>query len=353
MEIRPTFDLMESKLRSPSARPGIVARTALVERLLASPAAPVICVVAPPGYGKTTLLAQWGGRVGPRVGWVSVDRRDNDPVVLLTYIATALARVDPIDPGVFQALTSTGVSVAGTVLPRFVSAVGAMADPVALIIDHVELLENPECLDAVAELALALPAGSRLALAARRPPGLPVALLRAQGQVVEIGVEELAMDAREARALLEAADVALSDAEMTELIGRTEGWPVGLYLAALARKAGGRRRDAGARFSGEDRFVADYLHSELLAQLPAERVAFLTRTAVLERMCGPLCDAVLATTGSGQVLASLEESNLLVVPLDRHRRWYRYHHLFGELLLAELERREPELVPQLHVRAAS
>jgi LuxR family maltose regulon positive regulatory protein len=243
--------------------------------------------------------------------------------------------------------------VAGTVLPRFVSAVGAMADPVALILDHVELLENPECLDAVAELALALPAGSRLALAARRPPGLPVALLRAQGQVVEIGVEELAMDAREARALLEAADVALSDAEMTELIGRTEGWPVGLYLAALARKAGGRRRDAGARFSGEDRFVADYLHSELLAQLPPERVAFLTRTAVLERMCGPLCDAVLATKGSGEVLASLEESNLLVVPLDRHRRWYRYHHLFGELLLAELERREPELVPQLHVRAAS
>jgi LuxR family transcriptional regulator, maltose regulon positive regulatory protein len=353
MEIRPTFALMESKLRSPSARPGIVARTALVERLLASPAAPVICVVAPPGYGKTTLLAQWGRRLGPRVAWVSVDRRDNDPVVLLTYIATALDRVDPIEPGVFQALTSTGVSVAGTVLPRFVSAVGAMADPVALILDHVELLENPECLDAVAELALALPAGSRLALASRRTPGLPVALLRAQGQVVEIGVEELAMDAREAGALLEAADVALSDAEMTELIGRTEGWPVGLYLAALARKAGGRRRDAGARFSGEDRFVADYLYSELLAHLSPELVAFLTRTAVLERMCGPLCDAVLDIRGSGRVLEQLEDSNLLVVPLDRHRRWYRYHHLFGELLLAELERREPELVPQLHVRAAS
>jgi LuxR family maltose regulon positive regulatory protein len=227
-----------------------------------------------------------------------------------------------------------------------------MADPVALILDNVELLDNPECLDAVAELALGLPAGSRLALAARRPPALPVALLRAQGQVVEVGVDELAMDALEASALLEAADVALADAELTELLGRTEGWPVGLYLAALARKAGGRRTDAGYSFSGADRFVADYLHSELLAQLPPELVGFLTRTAVLERMCGPLCDAVLDTRGSGQILASLEDSNLLVVPLDRQRRWYRYHHLFGELLLAELERREPELVPRLHLRAA-
>jgi LuxR family transcriptional regulator, maltose regulon positive regulatory protein len=343
---------MDSKLRSPSARPGIVARTALVERLLASPA-PVICVVAPPGYGKTTLLAQWSGRLGTRVGWVSVDRRDNDPVVLLTYIAAALDRVEPVDPEVFKALASPGVSVAGTAVPRVVAAVSTMTRPVTLVLDHVELLDNPECLDALAELALGLPTGSRLALASRRAPGLPVALLRAQGQMVEIGVDELAMDAREARALLEAAEVAPSDAETTELIARTEGWPVGLYLAALARKAaGGRRSGVGHRFGGDDRFIADYLYSELLARLPAELVSFLTRTAVLERMCGPLCDAVLDTTGSGEVLASLEASNLLVVPLDRRRRWYRYHHLFGELLLAELERREPELVPQLHVRAA-
>jgi LuxR family maltose regulon positive regulatory protein len=351
--VGPTFGLVESKLRPPSARPGIVARTALVERLLASPAAPVICVIAPPGYGKSTLLAQWSERLGRRVGWVSVDRRDNDPVVLLTYIAAALDRVGPIDPGVFQALTAPGVSVAGTAVPRFVSAVSTMTDPVALVLDHVELLENPACLDAVAELALALPAGSRLALASRRTPAFPVALLRAQGQLMEVGVEELAMDAREASALLEAADVELSDAEMTELAVRTEGWPVGLYLAALALKAGGSPGGSGLSFTGDDRFIADYLHAELLAQLPAERVTFLTRTAVLERMCGPLCDAVLDTTGSGEVLASLQGSNLLLVALDRRREWYRYHHLFGELLLAELERREPDLVPELHGRAAS
>jgi LuxR family maltose regulon positive regulatory protein len=344
---------MDSKLRSPSARPGIVARTALVERLLAAPAAPLICVVAPPGYGKTTLLAQWSEALGPRVGWVSVDRRDNDPVVLLTYIAAALDRVEALDPELFGVLAAPGVSVAGTAVPRVVAAVSAMTEPVSLALDHVEVLENRECLDAVAELAMGLPAGSQLALASRRTPALPVALLRAQGQVMEVGVAELAMDQGEARALLDATGVGLSDAELAELAGRTEGWPVGLYLAALARKAGGPRGgEAGLAFAGDDRFIADYLHAELLAHLPAELVTFLTRTAVLERLCGPLCDVVLGTTGSARMLQSLEDSNLLLVPLDRRREWYRYHHLFGELLLAELERREPKLVPQLHVRAA-
>jgi LuxR family maltose regulon positive regulatory protein len=171
--------------------------------------------------------------------------------------------------------------------------------------------------------------------------------------VVELGVEELAMDHQETRALLERAGVGLDDAEVEELVVRTEGWPVGLYLAVLAHKAGGPRRHGWAGFTGDDRFVADYLWSELLGQLPPERVAFLTRTAVLERMCGPLCDAVLDSAGSSDVLAWLEGSNLLLVPLDRQRRWYRYHHLFQELLRAELERREPELVPELHARAAS
>jgi LuxR family maltose regulon positive regulatory protein len=324
----------------------------LVDRLLAPPTAPVLCVVAPPGYGKTTLLVLWSARTGQRVGWVSVDRRDNDPVVLLTYIAFALDRIEPIDPDVFDTLASPGVSVLATVVPRFLSAVAAMTQPVDLVLDHVELLDNQACLDMVAELALRLPAGSHVALASRRPPPLPVALLRAQGQVLEVGVAELAMGQEEATALLEAAGVELSDEDTTRLIGRTEGWPVGLYLAALACKAGGPRRNAGFAFTGDDRLMADYLHSELLAQLRPELVSFLTRTAVLERMCGPLCDAVLEQTGSVRLLESLEESNLLLVPLDRRRQWYRYHQLFRELLLAELVRREPELLGQLHARAA-
>jgi LuxR family maltose regulon positive regulatory protein len=347
------LELVESKLRPPPARPGMVARTGLVERLLASGTVPVVCVVGPAGYGKTTLLAQWADRTAHRVGWVSVDQRDNDPAVLLTYLAVALDRVEPIDPGAVQALAGPGASIVGAV-SRLAAAMAAMTRPVALVLDHLELLGNRECLDAVAELAAQLPSGVQLLVASRARPPLPVALLRAQGQVVELGVEDLAMDHQAALDLLEGAGVKLDDTEVSELVVRTEGWPLGLYLAALAHKAGaGPRRHAWAGFTGDDRFMADYLWSELLVQLPPERVAFLTRTAVLERLSGSLCDAVLETTGSSDVLASLEEGNLLLVPLDRQRRWYRYHHLFQELLSAELDRREPDLVPALHARAAS
>ena len=346
------FALVESKFHPPWARSGIVPRTVLVDRLLANPA-PVVCVVAPAGYGKTTLLAQWVQQEPRPVAWVSVDRRDNDPTVLLAYLAAALDRVQRIDPAVVQALTAPGVSVMATVVPRLVAAVWSMTDPVAVILDHLELLANQECLDAVAEVALQLPPEWQLALASRTKPPLPVALLRAQGRVVEIGTDELAMNDQEARALLAGAGVGFSDLEVAELIGRTEGWPVGLYLATLARQAAGPQPGAVTAFRGDDRLLVDYLGSELLGHLAPEREAFLTRTAVLERMSGPLCDAVLETTGSGQVLAWLEESNLLVVPLDRQRSWYRYHHLFGELLRSELDRREPELVPQLHARAAA
>jgi LuxR family transcriptional regulator, maltose regulon positive regulatory protein len=207
VQLGPSSGLVESKLRSPWTRPGIVSRHALVERLLASASAPVICVVAPPGYGKTTLLAQWSARKGPRVGWVSLDRRDNDPVVLVRYLAAALDRLEPLDPTVFAALASPGVSVLATVLPRFLAAVSAMTGTVALVLDNLELLENRACLDAVAELAVALPAGSQVAIATRTQPALPVALLRARGQVVEVGATELAMNQAEGQALLEGAGV--------------------------------------------------------------------------------------------------------------------------------------------------
>jgi LuxR family maltose regulon positive regulatory protein len=347
-----SLELVESKLHPPPARWGMVARTGLMDRLLASDTVPVVSVVAPAGYGKTTLLAQWAEREPRPVAWVAVDQRDNDPALLLTYLAVALDRVEPIDPRVVRGLAGPGASIVG-VVPRLAAAMAAMTQPVALVLDHLELLENQECLDLVAELAAQLPAGAQLLLASRARPPLPVAALRAQGRVVELGVGDLGMDDQEARALLSGAGVGLDDAAVNELVARTEGWPVGLYLAALAYKAGGPRAHAWAGFTGDDRFMADYLRSELLDQLPPERVAFLTRTAVLEQMSGPLCDAVLDTTGSAQILASLEDSNLLLVPLDRQRKWYRYHHLFHELLRTELDRREPGLVPELHARAAS
>jgi LuxR family transcriptional regulator, maltose regulon positive regulatory protein len=346
-----SFALMESKLRPPRARRGVVARTALVEQLLATGARPVVCAVAPAGYGKTTLLAQWAERKGHRVGWVSVDQRDNDPAVLLTYLAVALDRIEPIDPDVVRVRAGPGAWIVGAVT-RLAAAVAAMTQPVALVLDHVELLANQQCLDAVAELAMRLPQGSQLLLASRARPPLLLASPRAQGRVLEIGVEDLAMDQHEASALLEDAGVELGDVAVDELVRRTEGWPVGLYLAALAIKARGPQATTRSAFTGNDRFMADYLQSELLGQLPPELVSFLTRTAILEAMCGPLCDALLDTSGSSHVLATLEDSNLLVVPLDRRGYWYRYHHLFRELLIAELDRREPELLPELHGRAA-
>jgi LuxR family transcriptional regulator, maltose regulon positive regulatory protein len=352
----PSFELIESKLHPPWLRPGIVARTALVERLLAVSAGAVVCVVAPPGYGKTTLLAQWAQRKGDRVAWVTIDRQDNDPAVLLTYLAVALDRVAPVDLETFQILASPATQVPPTVVPRLAAAMSAMTEPVGLVLDHVELLHDPQCLDMLEQLAVQLPSGSQLAMASRTRPRLPLGLLRTQGRLVEVGAADLAMDLGEGRALLEGAEVRLDEEHAAELHRRTEGWPTGLYLAALALQAAGTAlgtRDAGVAFAGDDRFIVDYLNSQLLSRLPARQVSFLTRTAVLDRMCGPLCDAVLHTTGSAKVLELLAESNLLLVPLDRRRQWYRYHHLFRDLLRAELERREPALIPQLHQRAAA
>ncbi|HKQ00172.1 MAG TPA: LuxR C-terminal-related transcriptional regulator [Actinomycetes bacterium] len=324
-------------------------RTELVDRLVAARPR-LLSVVAPPGYGKTTLLAQWAQRNQRRVAWISVDHHDNDPAVLLTYLAAALDRIEPIDPDVLQPLSLPGV-VATTVVRRLAAEVASMTEPVWLVLDHLELLSNQECLDTVAELAVGLPEGSCLALASRSRPRLP--MRSRDSQALEVGVAELAMGAREARLLLEGAEVGLPDADVDELVGRTEGWPVGLYLAALALRAGGPHPSAGSAFTGQDRFLADYLRSELLDRLSPELVRFLTRTAVLDQMSGPLCDAVLAGGGSGRLLASLEGSNLLLVALDRRQEWYRYHQLFRELLLAELDRREPGLAPQLHDRAAA
>ena len=345
----PSFDLAESNLHVPPARQGIVPRTVLLERLTAT-TAPIIAVVAPPGYGKTTLLAQWAVRQGPRVGWVSADDRDNDPTVLLSYIAVALDRIERIDPRVFRALASSG---AGLEVPRrLVAAMATMRHPVTVVIDHLDAVTNREALDAINALALGLPPGAQLAIASRDELPLPRARLRAQGGILEIGIDDLAMGDEEAAALLAEAGVELPDVDLPEVVRTTEGWPVGLYLAALAVNAGGSHRNIGVTFSGDDRFVGDYLRAELLDRVSRTEVAFLTRTAILERMCGPLCDAVLGSTRSSAVLERLESRNLLVVPLDRHREWYRYHHLFRELLLSELRRREPGMITELHLRAA-
>jgi LuxR family transcriptional regulator, maltose regulon positive regulatory protein len=348
----PAFELVKSKLRRPQPRPGTVCRSSLIEVLVREDSRPIVSVVAPAGYGKTTLLAQWAERTGHAFAWVSVDERDNDPKVLLTYIAAALDAVEPVDGRVFDTLASPRSSVPGSVVPRLGSAFAAMTAPVVLVLDDVHLLHNRECRAALSVLADHVPSGARLVLAGRTEPPLRVARLRAEGRITEIGRADLSLSREEAAWLLREAEVRLSEDDVAELHQRTEGWAAGLYLAALALREGGSVGSAAVSFAGDDRLVSEYVESEFLSRIPRRHRVFLTRTAVLERMSGSLCETVLELPGSAATLNELARSNLLLVPLDRRGTWYRYHHLFRDMLLAELERLEPGLMPVLHRRAA-
>ena len=345
------FELLEAKLRGPIPRRATVPRAELVHRLTGSREAPIVAVFAGPGYGKTTLMAQWAHADERSFAWVSLDKRDNDPVVLLTYVAVAFDQVEPIPPAVFEALSSAGAGIETVLVPRLAAALSIMTIPSVLVLDDVHVLRNRACIDAIATLVSHLPAGSQIALAGRAEPKLPLARLRAQREALDIGPVDLAFDTREADVLLRESGVHLPEADVVALVERTEGWPIGLYLAALSMEAGGESSIAAA-VAGNDPVVANYLRSELLDRQPPKIASFLTRSSVLDEMCGSICDAVLGEMGSDRTLEAMARQNLLVTPLDRRQEWFRYHHLFRELLLSELERREPELGPKLRRRAA-
>jgi LuxR family transcriptional regulator, maltose regulon positive regulatory protein len=330
-----------------------VRRSPLIERLARGDPRPVVAVVAPAGYGKTTLLSQWAERGGQAFAWVSLDERDNDPRVLLAYVAAALNAVEPVGPRVFDALASPASSAPGSVVPALGFAFSSMTSPMVLVLDDVHVLSDHDCWVALSVLADHVPEGSRLVLAGRDAPPLPVAQLRAAGRILEIGSRDLALCQEEASSLLRNAGVALGEDEVAELHRRTEGWPAGLYLAALGLREGGPVASTADSFGGDDQLVSEYVESELLARLTPRQRMFLTRAAVLERMSGPLCDAVLGIRGSAGILAAAARSDLLLVPLDRRGEWYRYHQLFRDMLLAGLHRREPDLIPVLRRRAAS
>ncbi|MGH3185631.1 MAG: hypothetical protein ACRDOE_27525, partial [Streptosporangiaceae bacterium] len=296
-------------------------------------------MVAPPGYGKTTLLSQWAERNGQAFAWVSVDERDNDPKVLLTYVAEALDAVEPVGGRVFDALASPVSSVPGSVVPRLGAAFWSMTAPVVLVLDDVHVLHNSECRAALSVLADHVPGGSRLVLAGRDEPPLRIARLRAEGRMLEIGPGDLSLTRQEAASLLREAEVTLGEDDVAALHRRTEGWPVGLYLAALYLREGGSLGSAAVSFGGGDRLVSEYMESEFLARISRRQRLFLIRTAVLERMSGPLCEAVLEMPGVAAALTDLARSNLLLVPLDRRGQWYRYHHLFRDMLMEQLHRR--------------
>ena len=243
-------------------------------------------VVAPAGYGKTTLLAQWAEADPRPFAWVALDGRDDDPVVFLRYIAAAIHGVEPLPPDVFDALSGPGGSSWALRVPRVGSALAALERPLVLVLDDLHAVANPACLDVLAELFRYVPAGSQIAIASREEPPLPLARWRAQGSVHEIGVADLRLDEQEAESLLEAAGVELDAGELSELTERTEGWPAGLYLTALSLQAGAPSPAGAAGFTGDDRFVSDYFRLELLSRLPAAEAQFLKYTSVLDRMCG-------------------------------------------------------------------
>jgi LuxR family transcriptional regulator, maltose regulon positive regulatory protein len=349
----PPLELVESKLAIPFTRKGIVPRPALVERLRASSSVPVVAVLAPPGYGKTTLLFQWAEADDRPFAWVSLDRRDNDPKVLLTYVAVALDRIEPLAPALYAAMSAPGASIREALVPRLGAALAAITRPLVLVLDDVHLLRDRDGADALTTLVEHLPAGSQMAIAGRGTESLPIGRLRADGRVLEMGTRDLALDVRDASSLVRSAGVQITRGQMRSLVDQTEGWPVGLYLAALSIKAGGRGPSSAAAFAGDDRFIADYIRSEFLENLSRTAVSFLTRTSVLDALSGSLCDAVLERSGSAKALRSMERKNLLLLPLDREGTWYRYHHLFRDLLRAELNRREPDLGATLLGRAAA
>jgi LuxR family maltose regulon positive regulatory protein len=298
------FDLVEAKLAAPRTRPGGVPKTSVIARLRAS-RQPFATVIAPAGYGKTTLLARWA-EMDPRpFAWVALDGQDDDGIVFLRYIAAAIHRVEPVAPAVLDALGGPGASIWSMAVPRVGSALATLQRPLMLVLDDLHAVGNPSCLDVLAALHEYVPPGSQIAVASREEPALPLARWRTRGWLHEVGVADLRLDEREAGVLLQGAGVELDPAGVADLTGRTEGWPAGLYLAALSLQAGSPGPARTEAFTGEDRFVSEYFRYELLSRLPEAEARFLLHTSVLDSMCGGMCDAVVQTTRSASTLAGL------------------------------------------------
>ncbi len=346
------MELVESKFFGAAARDGLIERPGLVQTLRSSWAVPLVLIQAPPGYGKTTLLGQWAEGDARASAWLTLDTHDNDPVVLLTHLAVAVDRVVPLAQQVFDALATPGASIPGMVVPRLGGALAQIAAPVLLVLDDAHVLEEGESLDALVSLIPYLANGCQFAMAARFFSAFPLGRLRADGRVMELGRADLAFDVASSGRLVAAAGLSLPRADVVRLHERTEGWAVGLYLAALSARHGSRSGTAPAPITDNFDLVADYVRTELLSRLSAADVNFLTGISVLERFCGPLCDAVLSEHGSAVRLERFARSNLLLVPLDGTNGWYRYHGLFRDVLRAQLDRSDLNLHRALLQRAA-
>jgi LuxR family maltose regulon positive regulatory protein len=347
----PRSRISASKLSVPPVRPGIVDRPLLLDGLMSTTHVPLVLVSAPPGYGKTTALALWNQRDERNFAWVTLDVTDNDPVALVASVIAALDPVLHLDAAIGGALNAPVSALEDFVVPALLDACIQTTRPFVLVLDDVHLVTEKRCHAVIDYLVERLPTGSQLALGTRTDPPLPLGALRAHGRLMELRAAELSLDNAEAQALLGAAGVALTDDLVARLVERTEGWPAAIYLAALSLRDRSGPEDFVDRFTGGSRHVADFLSEDVLARQPDAVISFLLNTCILETLNPSLCDALTDTADSADALERLEHSNLFVVPLDEERRAYRYHHLFAQYLRAELARREPNLVPELHRRA--
>jgi LuxR family maltose regulon positive regulatory protein len=352
----PGSGLVASKLVAPAPRAELIPRADLLSLLQASLQFKLCLVEAPAGCGKTTLLAQWQAAAGGgRVAWVSLDEGDNDPTRFWVCVVEALRTVEPgVGAAALEALRRPSADLYRAVLPGLLNELSRVGAPLVLVLDDHHLITTPTCHQTLAFFLDHLPTTVHLVLASRVEPPLPVATMRARGELAELRVADLQFTGDEALALLNGSmGLQLTADDVARLMERTEGWAAGLYLVGLSLRG---RHDASAfiaAFQGDNRHVADYLSAEVLERQPGKVREFLLRTSVLKRLCGPLCNAVLEAGGSAGLLVELERSNLFLVPLDQRREWYRYHHLFAQLLRLELASREPALLATLHRRAAA
>jgi LuxR family maltose regulon positive regulatory protein len=332
---------------------GVVRRAALHRRLVAATDTRVVSVIAPGGYGKTTVLAQWDREDERPFVWLEIERRHNDPIVLLADLADRLAGIEAWPAAFSAALAPLVADMSTDVLPRLGRAVSARQTPFVLVVDDAERLGHPVAVEVLEVIADALPPGSQLVVAGRPPAPLRLARRRANRQLLELGTADLAMDHAEAAALLALEGIDVPVEAVSRLLAHTEGWPAGLYLAVLATRGAEDPQRVLDALRGTDPGVAAYFRDELLQGLPDALVQFLTRTSVLDELSGPLCDAVLRSQNSAACLDDVvARSNLFVFALDRGQGRYRYHALFAQLLRYELQVREPGLDVVLHGRAS-
>lgn len=348
--------ILETKLVRPPVRSEHVVRGELLELLREGAARRLTLLTAPPGFGKTTLLAQWASaEEGRAVAWLSLDDADNDPTRFLAYLIESLRSVEPdIGGRALAAHSAPGAGAVDVVLPLLLNDLAALETGIVLVLDDYHVITNAEIHEALGFLVEHLPDSLRLVLATREDPPLPLARLRARGELGELRAAELRFTNEESRTFLnDVLDLGLSAEDVGRLQARTEGWPAALYLAALSVRGRNNPRVLIERFAGDDRHLVDYLAGEVLVRQPPELRSFLLRTSILVRLCGPLCDVVTDRNDSALILDELERSNLLLMPLDNKREWYRYHQLFAEILQHELKRTDPNLLPTLHRRASA